>query len=107
MCAACAALFRWLLRIKPKCYVCRERNSREKNSVPRYGIYGEVYDPYFFHPECVRAALDDPELYGHDVVDRALWIVDQLRGQKNERDEKSSRRNLRIEEAKGLLELEF
>lgn len=94
------ALFRWIFRLDPKCYVCRVRDSFEKGSTPRYGIYGETQNLLFFHTSCVDAALDDPEFFGHNTVDRALFITDQIKTLRKENRSKRDRQAKRIEDLK-------
>jgi len=95
-----AKFFRWLLKLNPKCYVCQERDSQELSFVSRHGIYGTELDPFYFHEGCIYAVLDDPEFYGHRIVDRALWIFDKKIQEGKEKKELLSQQKLRIEEIK-------
>jgi len=97
-----ARLFRWLFHLNgPKCYICLVRAPESRfESVQRHGIYGSVNGVYYFHLGCVYATLEDPELYGHGAVDRALWISDKIGEQRREKEASREVRLLRIQKAK-------
>jgi len=58
---------------KPKCIFCDE-NEGLLHAVHDYGIYGTVGKRIFYHDECLQMIELEPEKFGHNMVDRALFI---------------------------------
>lgn len=78
------------------------------DSIPKHGIYGGLdpdTDPHFFHVGCVHAALEDPELYGHATVDRAISITDRVSEREKENKELEESRASRLLRAQKMIEL--
>ena len=58
---------------KPKCVFCDRKNGFF-HSVHAYGIYGELGERLYYHPECLSMVEMDPEKFGHKMVDKALHL---------------------------------
>jgi len=70
-----AALFSAALKgpEKPRCVVCGEP-ATDFVREPSYPYHLR----YYYHEQCVRKALADPESHGHKAVDAAIVVGDQL-----------------------------
>lgn len=61
-----------------KCCFCGEKKGF-MHSVHNYGIYGGVRKRIFYHTECLELIEVNPEKYGHNMVDKALDIIELKR----------------------------
>jgi len=62
---------------KIKCYFCRGKDG-VIHSVCAYGVYGDVGQRIFYHPECLETVEYKPEKFGHIMMDKAIHI-DELK----------------------------
>lgn len=60
---------------KPKCIFCEAKKGLF-HSVHAYGIYGQIGNRLYYHPECLDMVESNPERHGHRMVDKALHIVE-------------------------------
>lgn len=61
-----------------RCSFCKKR--RNLSFVLAYGIYGQcAFQKYAYHNKCLEKVMEDPEKYGHKLVDKALEIVDAIK----------------------------
>jgi hypothetical protein len=61
---------------KVKCRFCKEKDG-VIHSVCEHGIYGEVGQRIYYHPECLEMVQMDPEKFGHRMIDMAIKIEEQ------------------------------
>lgn len=75
-------------RLSRKCVFCKIAENTEW--VEDYGIYAGVFDGDWFHKDCLRKVVCKPEKYSHNIVDRALHIIEriEIRKRANERRKK-------------------
>lgn len=67
----------WIIG-KIKCCFCNKSEGMLK-AVPCYGIYSEESDKkVFFHHECLEVVQENPEKFGHAIVDMAVDIQDRI-----------------------------
>lgn len=58
---------------KHKCCFCKEKRGLF-HSVHDYGIYGDMGKRIYYHNECLLMVEEEPEKFGHAMVDMALHI---------------------------------
>ena len=96
-----------LIGIRKKCQLCgghRNHLDAELNKTRRYNSY--EWKTYHWHNACLRVVLDDPETYGHRIVDLALDIADcvtSAAAKEARAQRRQARRQHRINETKSRL----
>jgi hypothetical protein len=64
---------------KIKCCFCKEKKGL-LHSVHAYGLYGAMGKRIFYHHECLLMVEEEPEKFGHAMVDMAIHIHDLSEG---------------------------
>lgn len=81
-----------------RCDLCKKRKNLNKLEV--YELYPSEYgydgdETYYFHINCVKEILNDPEKYSHAKVDIALKIIEIIQAYKENEINNSNRENNR------------
>ena len=71
---------------KPACKLCGVKGTDKVVSIPYHGIYGRTYTQWHYHEKCRQRILNDPLLYRHDTVDKAIEISDRIAEIQKERE---------------------
>ena len=73
---------------KPKCVFCGQKKGFF-HSVHKYGIYGsDLGKRYYYHPECFRLVENEPEKFGHIMLDMVLHLAELERACKEKENSK-------------------
>ena len=57
-----------------RCLICGKRKNTQY--VSDYGIYSSGW--VYYHLECVKDVINNPEKHGHKKVDEAIWVTDLI-----------------------------
>lgn len=85
-----------------KCFICSKKDQKVNMRVAHYGIYND--SKRWFHPQCAQDVVCYPEDHSNNIVDRALWCLENLHQILYDEKKENEKRAVRLTKAQETLE---